>query len=292
MIDSLVRTHRFFRGHPIGGQQLSSCWLCWLRWQLGTRLLPFPVEVPWIGDSCMVMERGMTGATGNFYCGLHEFADMALLLHWFGGGGGAGGLLDIGANVGSYTVLASAACGVESLALEPVPHTFERLRRNLRANRIDTRVDARCVAAGASRGVISFTADEDTTNRVASEDYRGRVIEVPVTPLDELLRDRESVPDFWKIDVEGFEEEVLKGAVLSLARPEVRVVLLEADATAISRTMEFNGFRRAIYEPFERRLNPGLEGAGSTNHLWVRDPAEVEARCRASAAFMVAGIEV
>ncbi len=85
MITSLGRTHRFFRGRAIGGRQPAACCGRWLRWQIGSPLLPYPVEVAWVEKSRLVMERGMTGATGNFYCGLHEFPDMALLLHYMVG---------------------------------------------------------------------------------------------------------------------------------------------------------------------------------------------------------------
>ena len=46
----------------------------------------------------------MTGATGNIYCGLYEFLDMAFLLHFLRNGDLFG---DIGSNIGSYTVLAT-----------------------------------------------------------------------------------------------------------------------------------------------------------------------------------------
>jgi len=36
---------------------------------------------PWIGGTQLVVRSGMTGATGNIYCGLHEFAEMAFVMH-------------------------------------------------------------------------------------------------------------------------------------------------------------------------------------------------------------------
>ncbi len=76
-----------------------------LRWQLGSRLLRMPLLVPWVGNTSLVIEAGMTGATMNFYCGLHEAVDMALVLHALQPGDV---FLDVGANVGTYTILASA----------------------------------------------------------------------------------------------------------------------------------------------------------------------------------------
>ena len=63
----------------------------------------------------------MTGATGNIYTGLHEFEDMMFLLHLLRPGDI---FVDAGANIGSYTVLASAVVGAKSISFEPVPPLF------------------------------------------------------------------------------------------------------------------------------------------------------------------------
>jgi hypothetical protein len=93
---------------------------------------------------------GMTGATGNIYTGLHEFTDMAFCLHLLR----VGDLfVDVGANIGSYTVLSSKVVGANSLAIEPVPTTYKRLRRNININDISSLVDSRCCAAGKNHGL-------------------------------------------------------------------------------------------------------------------------------------------
>jgi hypothetical protein len=59
MIASVRLTHRFFRGHAIGGRQSAACWGRWLWGQIVTRLLPYSVEVPWIEKS------GASGIAGG-----------------------------------------------------------------------------------------------------------------------------------------------------------------------------------------------------------------------------------
>jgi hypothetical protein len=73
----LLSLFRYWQRHPIARRDLPGTVRRFLRWQLGTRLLKMPVVVPWIGPTSLVIERGMTGATMNVYCGLHEAADMA-----------------------------------------------------------------------------------------------------------------------------------------------------------------------------------------------------------------------
>ena len=70
-----------------------------VRWQLGTLVLgASAVVVPWVDDTLLVAQRGMAGATGNLYCGLHEYADMSLVLDLLNPGDL---FVDIGANVGN-----------------------------------------------------------------------------------------------------------------------------------------------------------------------------------------------
>ena len=64
---------------------------------------------------------------------------------------------DVGANVGSYTILASAAIGVHVLAFEPDDEAFTWLLRNIELNRVCGHVQARREAVGANIGVAPFT---------------------------------------------------------------------------------------------------------------------------------------
>ena len=138
----------------------------------------------------------MTGATGNIYVGLHEFADMAFLLHFLRP---SDIFLDVGANVGSYTVLASAVVGAKSVSIEPDPDTVCALKRNIDANEISEKVTVRAVAVGAEEGELSFTIGLDTMNRAAhAGDAAVRIVKQ--VRLDTLTAD---APALIKLDVEG-----------------------------------------------------------------------------------------
>lgn len=260
-----------------------------IRWQIGTRLLNRPVVIPFIENAQLVCERSMSGATGNLYCGLHEFGDMGFLLHFLRPDDE---FADIGANIGSFTILASAVIGARSISLEPVPSTFARLKRNIRLNEIDNLVELHCVAAGAEQGSILFSIDQDCVNQVVSESYQGQSMKVPVMPLDKLLAGKS--PTLWKVDVEGFELEVLKGATQCLQNPILNAVLLEADSDKIRHIMSKSGFTRASYDPISRQLlkvdaRSNGTGVATNNNLWIRNHALVEDRCRKSRQFTVYG---
>jgi len=123
--------------HPIGKRNKWKTFTRFVKWQINSRINPYPIVYPFTDKSVLVIERGMTGATGNFYCGLQEFDDMAFLIHVLKENDLVG---DIGANIGSYTVLSSAHCGARTIFFEPVPISYKRLMRNVQANAIQDKV--------------------------------------------------------------------------------------------------------------------------------------------------------
>jgi FkbM family methyltransferase len=290
----LLSLFRYWQRHPIARRDLPGTVFRFLRWQLGTRLLEMPVVVPWIGTTSLVIERGMTGATMNVYCGLHEAADMAFVLHLLRP---ADRFLDIGANVGTYTILASGVARAHSITLEPIPATYASLQRNLRLNNLHALVDSHCQAVGAEPGSLRFTAARGPMNRVvtgSSLSTTEATVEVPVTTVDQLLTGIPA-PLLWKVDVEGFEPQVLQGAAQALHNPPLKAVLLEADTPALRATMAEAGFSRFVYDPFSRLLQPlsaATQASSSHNQLWIRDLSFVQQRCRTAAPVRVGRVSL
>lgn len=231
----------------------------------------------------MVIRRGMKGATGNIYCGLHEFFDMMVLLHLLRPGDL---FLDIGANVGTYSVLASGVCGAETYAFEPDPDTICHLKRNIAINNLDGLVEIHNCALGRTAGEIAFTVGRDTENKVAIEgDEKTRMVRME--RLDDIHCNQS--PIMMKVDVEGAELEVLSGAGKALEDSFLRVIELETVTADISRIMDHNGFELAHYEPYARALSRENVTRKSSNSLFVRDWSFVEARLKSAKGISVLG---
>ena len=284
-----MKTLKYIWNHPLASRERFRALRRYFGWQLSSRLIKCPIVLPFVENTVLVTETSMTGATGNYYCGLHEFEDMAFLLHFLRKDDL---FIDVGANVGSYTVLASGVVGARSLAFEPVPNTFERLQRNIRTNKIDGLAEAKRLAIGSSQGEIHFSTDNDTVNKVVSTDYVGSSEKVPVSSLDVLLEGL--APLMWKVDVEGFEIEVLKGSRSALRQESLQAILLECQSPEVNSLVTDAGFRKAAYEPFSRDLTViDDEKAGrSANQLWVRDHNLVAQRCKTSRKFCVNNIQL
>lgn len=294
---SLVNTLKHLVNHPLNKSNKMAAIARFLKWQVGSRLVPGEVIYKWVNDSKIVARTGETGVTGNIYCGLHEFPDMAFLLHVLRKGDL---FVDIGANVGSYTVLASSAIGAKGYCFEPVPSTFDRLMTNIRLNNLEGRVVALNVALGNSRGKINFSSDQNCMNHVIADDeITESKITVNVSTLDDELKDS---PFLMKIDVEGFETPALEGAENTLRNEELCCVIMELngsgsrygyDESKILSLMSNYGFKTYSYNPLKREFI-NLEGKNLSegNTIFIRNMQRVEERVKTAPQIEVHGMSI
>lgn len=278
----LGQTLAFVLKHPLNRGSPFSTLARFAKWQLQSRVSD-DVTFNWIDGAILVARNGMTGATGNIYCGLHEYADMAFVLHLLREDDL---FLDLGANVGSYTVLASRVCGSKSVSVEPDPGNVVCLRRNIEANGIGGRVEVVETALGAASGMARFSVGLDTTNRVMS-DLSIASREVTLTPLDAIVGNRK--PTMIKMDVEGYEAEVMKGARKTLKADSLLAVATEtSDAEVVSALIEA-GFERWYYDPANRNLSREPHRISEFNALYLRDINSVRRRLGEAPRFRILG---
>lgn len=277
---------RYAMAHPLGGKRPFATFWQILKWQVASRLSNGPIIHAWVNDSKLVVRRNMFGATGNVYFGLHEFADMAFFLH----GLREGDLfLDIGANVGTYTVLASKVCKARTWAFEPDAMTIANLEANIIANEIGDLATIQPTALGAENGEIAFTVGLDAVNRVSDSPDLPQHL-VAVRKLDDVVGDE--APVMIKIDVEGHEEQVLVGAEAVLAKPSLLAIEIETLTPAIEATLLRHGFVQRFYDPFSRHLSAAQIENAANNRLYIRGAQIVEDRLRTAKPFRVAGFSI
>ncbi len=292
---SVYTVLKFIVDHPLNQKHPLTALGRFTKWQWRLRTATQPIVYDFTSRAKLVVEKGMTGATGNLYCGLHEFNDMGFLLHLLRP---EDAFADIGANVGSFTVLASAHVGANSYTFEPIPATFARLQRNIEVNHIENKVTAFNAAVGSESGVIHFTNQLDTKNHVSMKGGEGTAV-VPLMTVDELTAHRK-IPILLKIDVEGFETEVINGAKNTLEQNGVKGIIIELpgighrygyDESKIHDRLLELGFNSYEYSPMRRTLTPvGL--FGSYNTLYVRDLDFVMNRVQTAPKFTILNQEV
>lgn len=142
-------------------------------------------------------------------------------------------VVDVGANIGIYSVLAGAIVGSEGRveAIEPSPSLRPCLEDNLRRNGLDNvRVHAR-LAAGRPM-VDPFIDGRSLSGRrriPARRDWlrKGDLIQIPSIQVDEVLKGRRCA--LLHVDVAGYELRVLEGAEALLRRPDAPPLLIAMD---------------------------------------------------------------
>lgn len=291
---SLKSTLRFILNHPLNRDNKINALTRFLKWQLYSRLYPHPMILPYAEKSKLMVWRGLTGATGNIYCGLHEFDDMAFVLHFLRS---TDTFIDIGANVGSYTILGAREAGARTFSFEPIPGTFDILESNVSINKVHKLVTTYNIGLGSQKGALKFTKSYDTVNHVVLDDTAD-TISVPIDRFDNIIK--LETPALMKIDVEGFETEVLNGMPDTLADKNLYAIIIELTGVGarygfseddIHKKLLSYGFSPYTYAPFERRLT-ALNSYGSQNTIYIRDADFVNDRLRTARKFKILGREI
>jgi FkbM family methyltransferase len=136
--------------------------------------------------------------------------------------------VDVGANIGWFTVIGSRLAGRRGrvFAIEPDPTNCDILKRNIERNDCGN-VTIYPVAAGATRGkaLLYRSIDNQGDHRLSVASDREDRVKVRVRTLDALLARRTSHIDVVKMDTQGSEAAVLSGMKqLLAANPRVRII--------------------------------------------------------------------
>ena len=195
-------------------------------------------------------------------------------------------LVDIGANVGMYSIWAAKTRGVRVFAFEPESQNFALLNKNIVLNRLSDYVVAYCAAlsdeSAFSRLYLSeFKAGGSCHTFGEKLDHRLEKREAPLsqgcfsTTLDSLVEQGVvPVPTHIKVDVDGIEHKVINGSRKVLADPRLKSVLVEINTNLelhrnIIRDMREFGFTFSEAQ-VASALRTGGAFAGVGNHIFQR----------------------
>lgn len=182
--------------------------------------------------------------------------------------------VDIGANVGLLTLAMANVVGRSGqvLAIEPGPKLCRRMRENIALNpRLRDRITVLSVGLAETAGAMFWVECEDHPGNATLEDKAPEKAEharVTVAPLDAVVGEEGwSKVDFVKIDVEGMELNVLRGAVGLLKQcrpllvfetlPEFRMSDGRDTFAEIGELLEGFGYDFAVMAPDERFVRCG-----------------------------------
>jgi FkbM family methyltransferase len=285
MLSKIVNILKFIKKHPLTREKKINTIIKFLRWQVGARLVGRKVIVPWVEESRFIAEIGETGLTGNLYAGFLEYKDMLFLLHALQSDEI---FIDVGANIGAYTILASKVIGVESISFEPLPDTVRKLQDQIQINRIDHLVKVINKGVGDKLGELFFTNNNDTVNKVSLKSDFENTTKVNVTTLDYALDYAKKY--FFKIDVEGFEYNVIQGGSNILSSQNTSALIIELNDSGLEfgfsneeiheKIISF-GFVPVNYDPASRSLTL-LDSyhKNGENTIYIKDFESMVEKCK------------
>ena len=220
--------------HPDNRRHRWRATLRFFHWQLHKRLRKTPITVRVGTNRSFKVVCDSSFSSLVVYNRLPDWDEMNFLLRLLRP---ADGFIDIGANVGFYTVLASTVVTVGPiLTIEANPKNVLILREQIQLNDLQN-TTVMDFALGNVAGEVAFSDSSRETGSLASGDEAdGCVIKVPCKTLDAVLGSL-ALPDctIAKMDVEGCEEMILQGGTKTLVQKRIGVWLFELADTGLKR---------------------------------------------------------
>ena len=224
-----------------------------MQWQFRKALDLFPVELM-LSDSRIVATHRRCGVSALVNSqGLYDFNNMSLLKILLENGGT---FFDVGANIGSYSLVASEQKPALVVAFEPHPDTFGLLACNVSINHRSNIVLVRAAVGETDGSCLLSDEPGSSLNRVVSLETK-KAVNVACRRLDSYCRESGLKPDYIKIDTEGFEYPVIRSLGDYLA--QLKVIFLEmpyplsAEAERIIGYLNMRCFHGPFYCDFSKR---------------------------------------
>lgn len=242
--------------HPANRDRRALSLLSGFVWQFWKRSVRRPAFVSYHGHRLFAHPASHQASAAIYFSGLPDFWEMSFVRDYLRPGDL---FVDVGSNIGLYSLLASALVGPNGAvhAFEPGDFPRECLERSIERSGIaNIIVHAEAAGESAHAAVLQGT---DATASVAgiSEDGRG----VPVVRLDEMLPD--ACYAMAKFDIEGYEPFALRGMRGMLERGNPAVLLVEVagyskrygmTSDALLGEIRERGYSTFSYEPAERKV--------------------------------------
>ena len=292
-MNRLFKILKHLINHPLGKQKKIKTLFRFIFWQIFSCVYRKPIVYKYIGDSKLLVKKSLHSATANMYVGLQEFEEMSFLLHFLDEDDS---FCDIGANIGIFTILASKIKKARTHAFEPIESTCYYLKKNVLLNKLENRVKIHKIALSDKKGSVMFTSKLDSENHVSNiHDISNS--EIQTEKLDNII---DINPILIKIDVEGYELFVLKGAEKTISDTGLKAIIIEMnnssnryniDDSQIHDYLIKKGFLVYSYYPFERNLVK-KENFKNGNNIYIRDINLVKSRIKKAKKIKVYGTDL
>ena len=291
---SVADLTRFIWNHPSNRGARVRALTKAFAWQIYKRTTGRPWDLNVRGTHRLRCYPDSTSASLMLYCNDRpDYDEMSFMEHYLRPGDR---FLDVGANIGAYTIFAASLVGPTGGvdAFEPGGHALARLRENVALNHLPN-VVVHALAVSDAPGRVQFLSELDSANRIQTEsDVSETASAAASIRLDEYLAPGVDAPRFalGKMDIEGAEPLAFRGAerMLGAGNPPVWLIELNGnlraygfDESGLQAWLGERGYAMALYDAERRALTyPESPWEGARNVLVVSQAHqdEIEARVR------------
>lgn len=240
----LARTLTYIWFHPnCRNKQIESI-LRFFTWQIDKRISHQSLDLELAPGVQLRCYPDSHSASAVLYCGLYDYDEMNFVLRYLRP---EDSFLDVGANVGVYTLLAASKITSGSIySIEALPKNYERLKENIELNQFE-KIKTYQLAVSDREGTIELSLNDcDSTPSILEKNSVNKLI-VKTDTLDNILPNVKNL-NLAKMDVEGAELLALKGAN-SLLQDPVPVWILEIIGTSAIELVDFlNSYGYRLYQ--------------------------------------------
>lgn len=200
-------------------------------------------------------------------------------LNWIDEFGGRGALLDIGANIGLFSIYYAISKTGNVYAFEPLPMNINELSKNININNLQNKINIipNPILNKNTLGVYNLSSHESGSsfsnfqkNKIINKDllyYKNLGLSV------DFLIDNKIIPEYpsmIKIDIDGNEDLVMKGMIKTLKNPKCKTVLIELSNLYINKTnRNINFLLKLGFKP-NQKINNDLINKKYFNKIFIK----------------------
>lgn len=220
-----IKTLEYIWLHPNCKQQKIRSVSRFFGWQFYKRITQRNIDILLTDNVKIRCYPDSRSAAAVIYCGLYDYHEMNFLLRYLRP---EDSFIDIGANIGVYTLLAASKIRSGSIySFEALPKNYQRLQENLKLNQFN-QVKTYELAISDYQGTVALNLAEGDSMPFISQTATKNTITVPTNTLDNLLQNQSFANlTLAKMDIDGAEILAFKGAISLLKQQRPYVWILE-----------------------------------------------------------------
>jgi len=256
ILDLIHSINSKINGHPYAHKHKFYFWLQYIRLYIIVRVFNSSMQYNWINDINFIVDVNDWAFARNCYLGLNEFNYSCFALHYLRDDDL---FIDVGANLGHYSLLVGSISNSDVISFEPDKKTFLKLKKNIELNKLDNIKIYNLGLGDKNEDLFLKSMRNNGHNYIVKSDSGHEKIKI--TQLNQL--DIKTMPSLIKIDVEGYEKKVLQGATKILKNQKLNAMIIEIShhceryqdtINDILKLINEYGFKAYDYNPFSRQL--------------------------------------